>query len=65
VQERIDRLIAQAVDHFAAAETALRAGDLGTYQSEVEQAKTLIEQANQLASGQATPAGSPTPSPSP
>jgi uncharacterized membrane protein (UPF0182 family) len=65
VQERIDRLIAQAVDHFAAAESALRAGDLGTYQSEVEQAKTLIEQANQLASGEATPGGSPSPSPSP
>jgi uncharacterized membrane protein (UPF0182 family) len=65
VQERIDRLIAQAVEHFAAAETALRAGDLGTYQSEVEQARTLIEQANQLASGQSTPPGSPSPSPSP
>jgi hypothetical protein len=44
-------LLAQAVQHFAAAEQALRAGNLATYQSEQEQAQALVEQANELLAG--------------
>ncbi len=63
VQQRIERLLAQAVSHFAAAEEALKAGDLATYQSEQDRARALVEQANELASGGG--GASPSPSPSP
>jgi uncharacterized membrane protein (UPF0182 family) len=49
VEQQIERLLTQAVDHFAAAEAALRDGDLATYQSELEQAQALVERANELA----------------
>src|SRR4026209_2877212 len=39
VEQRIERLLTQAVDHFAAADSAVRNGDLATYQSELEQAQ--------------------------
>jgi uncharacterized membrane protein (UPF0182 family) len=61
IDERIGRLLTQAVSHFAAAEQALRAGDLATYQSELEQARALVEEANSLAEG--APETSPSPSP--
>jgi uncharacterized protein len=51
VEQQVERLLAQAVEHFAAAEDALRAGDLATYQSEQEQAQALVEQANELLGG--------------
>ena len=51
VAQQVERLLAQAVEHFAAAEDALRAGDLATYQSEQEQAQALVEQANELLAG--------------
>jgi uncharacterized protein len=51
VDQRIQQLLAQAVDHFAAAEAALRDGDLATYQSELERAQLLVERANELAAG--------------
>jgi hypothetical protein len=50
------------VDHFQRAQEALRAGDLATYQSELEQAQALVEQANELAAGDGATA-SPSPSP--
>jgi uncharacterized membrane protein (UPF0182 family) len=53
VQEQIERLLSQAVAHFAAADEALRAGDLARYQSEQEQAQALVEQANELLGGTA------------
>jgi hypothetical protein len=65
VPQRIERLLAQAVDHFSTAEAALRRGDLGTYQREIEQARELIEQANELASRGGGSGTSPSPSPSP
>ena len=37
------------MQHFTAADAALRDGDLATYQSELQQAQALVEQANQLA----------------
>jgi uncharacterized membrane protein (UPF0182 family) len=47
-------LIAQALQHLRNADTALRNGDLATYQKEVNAAKAALEQANQP---------SPTPTP--
>lgn len=64
VDQQIQRLLTQAVDHFAAAESALRSGDLATYQSELAQAQGLVERANELVAG-ATGKPSPSPSPSP
>jgi uncharacterized protein len=66
VEEQITELLSQALQHFAAADEALTAGDLGTYQSELAQAQALVQQANDLAAEQAGPGatGSPTPSPS-
>jgi uncharacterized protein len=61
-QQQIQRLLAQAVDHFQRAQEALTAGDLATYQSELEQAQALVERANELAAGEGAP---PSPSPSP
>ena len=51
VAQQVERLLTRAVEHFAAAEDALRAGDLATYQSEQEQAQALVEQANELLAG--------------
>jgi uncharacterized membrane protein (UPF0182 family) len=77
VQQQITRLLKQALDHFAAADAALKAGNLALYQSEVNAAQAAIARANQLAAkaGGTSPApstspsptvtpGSPTPSPS-
>jgi uncharacterized membrane protein (UPF0182 family) len=63
VEEQIQRLLAQAVEHFAAADAALRDGDLATYQSELEQAQGFVEQAAELAGG--GPPDEPVSSPSP
>jgi hypothetical protein len=49
VNQRIAQLVSQALEHFSAAEEALKNGDLATYQKEIEAAKALIEQANILA----------------
>lgn len=66
VDQQIQRLLTQAVDHFAAAESALRSGDLATYQSELEQAQSLVERANELVAGATgNPSASPSPSASP
>jgi uncharacterized protein len=51
LDQQIQRLLTQAVDHFAAAEAALRDGDLATYQSELELAQSLVERANELLAG--------------
>jgi uncharacterized membrane protein (UPF0182 family) len=61
-------LLAEALQHFEAAQDALTRGDLAGYQREIELAQDLIEQANELAGGGAPapgPSPSPTPSPSP
>jgi uncharacterized membrane protein (UPF0182 family) len=63
VDEQIQQLLTRAVEHFAAADAALREGDLATYQSELELAQSLVERANELAAGSEGEA-SPTPSPS-
>jgi uncharacterized membrane protein (UPF0182 family) len=66
IDQQITDLLTQALQHFQAADAALTAGDLGTYQSELAQAQTLVQQANDLAAQQTGTGGtgSPTPSPS-
>lgn len=51
VEEQVAALLQQADEAFAAADRALRQGDLATYQREVERARTLIEEAARLAAG--------------
>jgi uncharacterized protein len=60
----VAELLAQAKTHFDAAEAALKAGDLATYQREIEAGIALVNQAAQL-SGNPTPTPTPSPSVSP
>ena len=68
VEEQIQALLDEAAQHFAAADTALRAGDLATYQTEIEAAQEATAQAQELIAGllgvdtTATPSPSPSPS---
>jgi uncharacterized membrane protein (UPF0182 family) len=63
VEEQIQALLDEAAQHFAAADEALRAGDLATYQSEVEAAQQATAQAQQLIAGVLGVETSPSPSP--
>ena len=63
--EQVAALLDQAVQHFAAADTALRAGDLATYQQELAAAQALVQQANDLLVPQSGGGASPSPSASP
>jgi uncharacterized membrane protein (UPF0182 family) len=73
VEEQIQVLLDQAAQHFAAADAALRAGDLAKYQTEIAAAQAATAQAQQLianllgvqASGSPSPSVSVSPSPSP
>jgi uncharacterized membrane protein (UPF0182 family) len=61
VSATVAQLVAQAQAAFAQAQADLKAGDLGKYQADINQAGNLLNQAAQAAS--AAPAGStPTPS---
>src|SRR4030095_15429202 len=64
VEEQIQVLLDQATQHFAAADAALRAGDLATYQREIRAAQAATEQAQQLIANLlgAPPSVSPSPS---
>jgi uncharacterized protein len=66
VQQQIQDLLAEAAAHFDAAQEALVAGDLATYQTEVDAAAEAVNQANELAAelGGAAATVTPTPSPS-
>ena len=59
---RAQNLLTQAVDHYQAAETALKAGDLATYQRENNTARDLVNQAN-AALGASPPAITTVPPP--
>ncbi|MBA3690768.1 MAG: UPF0182 family protein [Actinobacteria bacterium] len=65
--QTVAELLAQALDHFAAADAALKSGDLSTYQDELAQAQALVKQANDLAAAaasgtQVTATATPSPS---
>src|SRR5436190_1002729 len=64
VPQRIESLLAQAQQHFAAAQAALQAGNLGAYQTEIKAAQDAVDEAARLA-GTATATGTPTPTPTP
>ncbi|MEW6058830.1 MAG: UPF0182 family protein [Actinomycetota bacterium] len=78
IQQRIQRLLKSAQEHFANADEALKAGDLATYQAEINAAEADIAKAAELAArltggesgatptpppSAASPTLSPTPSP--
>jgi uncharacterized membrane protein (UPF0182 family) len=48
VPDDVRSLLSEALSHFAAAEEALRAGDLATYERELARAQELVEQAQAL-----------------
>jgi len=58
LDQQIQDLLNEALTHFQAADAALTAGDLGTYQSELAQAEKLVQQAQQLAAQNAGGSGS-------
>jgi hypothetical protein len=60
----VAQLLSQALQHFNAADAALTAGDLGTYQTELSTAQSLVQQANDLIAGDLSGAGGTSPSPS-
>ena len=65
LDEQVAGLLNDALQHFTAADVALRAGDLATYQSELATAQALVQQANDLVAAASGGSGaSPTPSPS-
>ena len=64
-EQQIQALLDQAAQHFVAADAALRAGDLATYQSEIKAAQDATTQAQELIAGLLGVQPSPSPSPSP
>jgi uncharacterized membrane protein (UPF0182 family) len=66
IDRTVAELLAEAADHFEAADAALAEGDLATYQAELEAAEALVLEALGL-SGEAPvdAVASPTPSPAP
>ncbi|MEX0754420.1 MAG: UPF0182 family protein [Actinomycetota bacterium] len=48
-QQRLAELITEALARFAAADAALEAGDLATYESEIDAAQDLVQDADELA----------------
>ena len=58
----VKQLLTQAQEHFVAADTALKQGDLKTYADEIDQARQLVNQALALENGGATPPSSGSPS---
>ena len=65
VEQQIQALLDQAAQHFVAADAALRAGDLATYQSEITAAQDATTQAQELIAELLGVQPSPSPSPSP
>jgi hypothetical protein len=65
IDEQVEALLQEAAEHFVLADAALRAGDLATYQAEIELAQAAIDEAVALLGegGGGTPAETPSPSP--
>ena len=61
----VAQLWPQALQHFQAADAALKAGNLALYQQEINAAEQLIQQANALEAAGGSPSPTPSPSPSP
>jgi uncharacterized membrane protein (UPF0182 family) len=61
IDEQVEALLQEAAEHFVLADAALRAGDLATYQAEIELAQAAIDEAVALLGE----GGGQTPSPSP
>jgi uncharacterized membrane protein (UPF0182 family) len=59
----VSDLLTQALDHFQAADQALKDQNLALYQSELAQAQALVQQANDLAASQQGGGASPTATP--
>jgi uncharacterized membrane protein (UPF0182 family) len=57
-QEQVEQLLAEAEVAFQQADVALRSGDLAVYQQKVDEARALIEQANQVIADAAAAAAS-------
>ena len=62
---QVQRLLADALKHFRAADQALKSGDLATYQSEIQQANADVVQAKRLAAGKGSTGGGASPTPTP
>ena len=60
----VAKLLQEALDHFQKAQQALQNQDLATYQTEINKARQLIQQAATLANKTGSPSPSPSPSPS-
>jgi len=45
IDEQVEELLQEAAEHFVLADAALRAGDLATYQAEIELAQAAIDEA--------------------
>ena len=65
IDEQIKALLADAVRHFEAADVALKAGDLATYQKEIDAAQQDIQRAQELANSPSEPTPTPSGSASP
>ena len=52
--QQVAELIRQSLAKFAEADKALKAGDLATYQADINQAQHLLQQASDIAAGQST-----------
>ncbi len=65
IEEQIQLLLDEAAQHFAAADAALRAGDLATYQAEIDAAEQATADAQALIAELLGLEPSPSPSPSP
>jgi uncharacterized membrane protein (UPF0182 family) len=63
--QHIADLVTQANQHYAAAQTALRAGDLATYANEMAQVGKILQELQQLTGTTFVPGVTPSPSPSP
>jgi hypothetical protein len=57
-------LVAQAQQLYSAAQTALAAGDLGTYQDRVDDLQSVLDRLAALTGASPAPVPSPVPSPS-
>jgi uncharacterized protein len=62
ISSQVSDLLAQALQHYNAAQAALKQGDLATYASEIDQVGRLLQQVDAIQKG--APAASPSASPS-